>query len=313
MEIGKTVGKAALDLAQNEAVLNKTSNLMGMLFPYAGLRKKALEMYISDVEKSDMSSESKLIAVLNAKDTIKKLKNQKKIAEIAMDNAKEGTDFTAQSGVNEEWLNRFMESAGFVSSDDIQDIWGKLLSKEFESPGSTPMNMVRILSEMTPFYAQAFRKICSMQGVIVGLNSNGKIVSARQDVIVPFNGNEERFAEMGLTFNVFSELETLGLLKFESVGGFLWKGITAETILFYVDDTTEVITKHRNDEIPSGNIMLTAAGKCLKAITPLEEIEDYEYMVKQLMLKEGIQFMEEPDFQIQKAGSELEVMKKVQV
>ena len=73
MEIGKTVGKAALDLAQNEAVLNKTSNLMGMLFPYAGLRKKALEMYISDVEKSDMSSESKLIAVLNAKDTIKKL------------------------------------------------------------------------------------------------------------------------------------------------------------------------------------------------------------------------------------------------
>lgn len=46
-------------------------------FPYAGIEKRALDMYIADVEKSNMSSESKLIAILSAKKTIKKLKNQK--------------------------------------------------------------------------------------------------------------------------------------------------------------------------------------------------------------------------------------------
>lgn len=40
-----------------------------------GLKKKALDMYLSDIENSDLPSESKLVAVLNAKQTIKKLRN----------------------------------------------------------------------------------------------------------------------------------------------------------------------------------------------------------------------------------------------
>lgn len=41
MGIGKNAAEAALDLAKNETVLNKTSDLLGMLFPYAGLTKKS--------------------------------------------------------------------------------------------------------------------------------------------------------------------------------------------------------------------------------------------------------------------------------
>lgn len=36
------VGETALDLAKNEAVLDKTSNIMNMLFPYAGINKKSV-------------------------------------------------------------------------------------------------------------------------------------------------------------------------------------------------------------------------------------------------------------------------------
>ena len=74
MGIEKTVGKAALELAQNENIMNKTTNLLGMLFPFVGLKKKALDMYLSDIENSDLPSESKLVAVLNAKQTIKKFR-----------------------------------------------------------------------------------------------------------------------------------------------------------------------------------------------------------------------------------------------
>lgn len=35
-------GKAALELVQNENVLNKTVGALGMLFPYAGITKKLL-------------------------------------------------------------------------------------------------------------------------------------------------------------------------------------------------------------------------------------------------------------------------------
>ena len=46
MGILEKAGETALDLAKNEAVLDKTSNIMSMLFPYAGLTQKALDMYI---------------------------------------------------------------------------------------------------------------------------------------------------------------------------------------------------------------------------------------------------------------------------
>lgn len=73
MGVGELMAGTAVDLVKSENVQNKAASLLGMLFPYAGLEKKALEMYVSDVEKSNMTSESKLVAVLNAKQTIKKL------------------------------------------------------------------------------------------------------------------------------------------------------------------------------------------------------------------------------------------------
>lgn len=35
-----------------------------------------------------------------------------------------------------------MDSAGFLSLEEIQWIWGKILANEFEKPGSTPPNMI---------------------------------------------------------------------------------------------------------------------------------------------------------------------------
>lgn len=78
MNIGEKLGETALELAKNENVQNKTAELMGMLFPYAGLTKKAVEMYISEIEKANISPEAKMIAILNAKKNLKKMRNQKK-------------------------------------------------------------------------------------------------------------------------------------------------------------------------------------------------------------------------------------------
>lgn len=150
IKTGTAVAKTAVDLVKSKNVLNKSVGLMGMLFPFAGMKQKAVEMYIEDIEKSDLPAETKVFMVLNTKKTFKKIKNQKAIAEIAIDNAKQGTDFSENSGVSEEWLDRFMDSAGFVSLEEIQWIWGKILANEFEKPGSTPPNMIRILSEITP-------------------------------------------------------------------------------------------------------------------------------------------------------------------
>lgn len=299
MGIIKKTGETTLDLMKNEAILDKTSNIISMLFPYVGLTKRALDMYISEVENSNMSRESKVIAVLNAKNTLKKLKNQKKIAEIAINTAETGTDFTEKSGVNQEWLERFMDSAGFVSDEVVQIMWGEILGQEFEKPGSTPLNMIRILSEITPKYAQVFRKICGMQVITVELNENGVIKSESRDIVVPYCSYEEKFCEWGLTLSILSELETLGLIKIDMLRGYALGMIPEKTVLLYVDGETLEIEEHKKDDkIPVGNVLLTEAGKCLKNITQIERVTGYSEMIKQYMYKEGIKLKQHQEYRV---------------
>ncbi len=307
---GTAVAKTAVDLVKNENVLNKSVGVMGMLFPFAGLKQKAVEMYVEDIEKSDLPAETKVYMVLNTKKTFKKIKNQKAIAEIAMENAKQGTDFSEDSGVSEEWLERFMDSAGFVSSEEIQWIWGKILANEFEKPGSTPPNMIRILSEITPGLASAFRYICSMCIWILPLSDNGDIEGGFQKLVVPYNKNDEKFRECGVSFNVLNELETLGVIRFESLAGYISKGITNDKVLICVGDKLDVIEGYQKGELPIGNVMLTSVGEALKSITDAVEISDYYEMVKKYMSDKGVKFADEHDYYAEIKGDELAIHKK---
>lgn len=105
-----------------------------------------------------------------------------------------------------------MESASHVSNEDIKLIWGKILAKEYEEPGSTPFNMTRILSEITPRYAEVFKNICSMRRLTVVVDDVGKEIVSRYDVVVPFEKNSDYFERIGIDFNNLCELETLGLI-----------------------------------------------------------------------------------------------------
>lgn len=281
MGLGKVAGETALELVKSENIQNKTAGLMGMT-------KKAVDMYIDEIEKSDMSPETKVFSVINAKKRIKEIKNQKAIAGIAIENAKEGTDFTDKSGVNEDWLERFMDSAKFVSTENVQLIWGKILANEFETPGTTPPNMIRILSEIIPDLATAFRKICSMIIWIFPLTDQEEIERGFQKVFVPYNENEEALRTLGISFDILNELETLGVIKIETVGNYITKGIDNKNVLICIGDKLEVICEHKSGNIPIGNVVLTSVGKALQKITESEDIPDYYNMIKKYLLSKNI-------------------------
>lgn len=273
------MGETAFDLVKNENVQNKAADLLGMLFPYVAIKKKAVDLYIEEIEKSDLSTDAKMISLLNAKKTLKKLKNQKNIAEIATKNAKEGTDFSEKSGVNEEWFNRFMESASFVSSEQMQLVWGKILANEFEKPGCTPPNMTRILSEFTQIYAEAFRALCSMRVLLVSINEDEKIVSANWRNVIIFDQNEEYIRKMGLSFKLLNELETLGVIKFDTVVGYVATNMEEEKILVYINGNTIETSSHQSDNFPIGNVLFTSAGEALNRITEPYRLEGFEEAV----------------------------------
>lgn len=306
----KKLGETALDLAKSENVQNKTVDLLGMLFPYAGIKKKAVELYIDEIEKSDLSTDTKMILLLNARKTLKKLKNQKNIAEMAKENAKEGTDFSEKSGVNEEWLDRFMESASFVSSEEMQLVWGKILANEFEKPGDTPRNMIRILSEFTQTYAKAFRTLCSMQLLLIPISEDEKIVGANWRKVIIYEQNEEYMRKMGLSFEVLNELETLGVIKFDSVAGYVATNIIEKKVLVYINGNIIETSSHRGDNFPIGNVLFTSAGVALSKITEPYKLEEYEDKVKKYLKSHNVSVEEESSYDVIVLGDTVHVDKK---
>lgn len=289
--------KTLVDIAKNENALDKATGLMRMLFPYVGVKQKAVDMYIKDIEQSNLPTETKTYMLLNIKKEFKKIKNQKAIAEIAIENMKEETILSPDNHISEEWFDRFMDSAGFVSSEEIQLIWGKILANEFERPGSTPPNLTRILSEITTELAKAFICICSMSIRIMPLY-NDNIEELHNTIMVPYKTSEKNLLDLGLTFRILNELETLGVIKFNSVSGYIMKGIDSERVLICVGDKLDVVEKYNKCEFPIGNVILTAVGESLFSIIERIEINGYYEMVKNYMKNNGVEFANEHNYEI---------------
>ena len=306
------IGKAAVDLAKDEKVRKEASGLLGKLFPYFGLEKKALDTYVEEIKKSDLSPNIKARLILTAESDFKKWKNQESIAEIAFKNAKEGTDFSEKSGVDEEWFERYMDAAKFVSSEEMQLIWGKILAGEFEKPGSTPPNMIRILSEITPDLAQAFQKICSMRVSIFSIKENGKVdkEAFKEIVIVPFSRKGNKFEKIDLSFDVLCELDSLGVIRFDALNGYCQDDITDFRLLMYAENKYEIISYYKERNFPSGKVLLTDAGEALRKIIEPIEIEGYHEMVKDYMIDYCVQFANINDYIMKKIDGEMTVTKK---
>lgn len=310
MDLGEKIGETALGLVNNENVQNKAVDLLGLLFPYMGIRKKAVDLYIKEIENSDLSTESKMILLLNARKELKKLKNQENIAEIANANAREGTDFSEKSGVSEEWFDRFMDSASFVSSQEMQLIWGKILANEFETPGCNPPNMIRILSEFTPACAKAFSILCSMRILIVSIDKDGEIESKDWQNVIAFNENKDYMRNVGLSFEVMNELETLGVIKFNTLGGYALAGMENKNILVYVNGNVIEISLDSKGNLPIGNVIFTSAGEALSSITEPCTVEGYEETVQKLLKSNNVSVMDQSSYNVFIEEDEIKVDKK---
>ena len=113
-----------------------------------------------------------------------------------------------------------------------------------------------------------------------------------------------------MSFNVLNELETLGVIRFESLTGYISKGIINDKIFICIGDKLDVIKEYEKGEFPIGNVMLTSVGEALKSITDSFEIYDYYVMIKQYLVDKGVKFAEEHDYYAEINGDELTIHRR---
>jgi hypothetical protein len=160
--------------------------------PAKDLRKTALEGR-SPVEVST----SALIS-----DALRREVNVAKAITYAESELKDDAQKPPKRNIDSDWLYRWRDYAGTVSSEELQSIWGRLLAGELKSPGSYSYRTLDFVRNLTTDEAK-------------------KIEQVSRFVITNFISREQKplLQEDGISFDDLIELQNLGVISgVEAVG-----------------------------------------------------------------------------------------------
>ncbi len=198
------------------------------------------------------------------------------------------------------WLRQFLSGMQGISDTSIQEVCGRILAQEFTSPGVTPQRMEQILSGMAFEDMQKFQRMSSMNiGIITNYNDDSfGGPNAEKCIMVPFVDSDEYSEKIGIYLEDILELQALGLLTYSSNGCYI-SGVPCKHPLIYANGKTFYILWHHEDEIPTGNITLTKAGRCLSNVINESEItNEYDKLVRECMEHFGVEFAEQKMYSV---------------
>ena len=137
-------------------------NAVGWIGAPKGAKKdfnEGLAIYKESIEKNDtLSGLEKGAKISNARMELKQYINQGKI----ISNAFKNLQNEAKMNVEDDWLLVFFEYAKNISDDEIQQVWGRILSEQFNGDSSVSRRLLHTLSLLDKNTALDFGKLSSI-------------------------------------------------------------------------------------------------------------------------------------------------------
>lgn len=163
-----------------------------------------------------------------------------------------------------DWVSAFFDRARLVSDDRMQQLWSRVLAGEANAPGSFSKRLVTFLADLETSEALRFASLCSF-------------TSADFDALaLIYNYKEKIFKSRGLSFMCLSNLESIGLIRFEP-NGFLSKDAPAECRITFPGYKFIVQVGHaEKNQFDAGQVAFTDLGKQLARLCEPECAEGYD-------------------------------------
>jgi hypothetical protein len=127
---------------------------------------------------------------------------------------------------------------------------------------------------------------------------------------IPYDQNEEYMRKLGLSFEIMNELETLGVIKFNSVTGYVATNMKEKNVLIYNNGNVLETNGHQDDSFPIGNVIFTSAGEALSKITDTYVLENYDVALKKYMELNDVTFSGENKYSVFLEGDTVRVIRK---
>lgn len=164
-----------------------------------------------------------------------------------------------------KWLEKFMDKARLVSSEEFQMIWGKILAGECNAPGSIPISLLYTLEKMDKEDAETFTSLCRIT-VHLGDECAPVVIGSKFD---------EYTSLLGITLDKLISLNSLGLIEMNLgifSGGYSLTTSEIPAKVTYFDKQYELL---KEKEIRVGNMLYTKSGQALCESIDVNELEGY--------------------------------------
>ena len=115
--------------------------------------------------------------------------------------------------------------------------------------------------------------------------------------------------KMGLSFELLNELETLGIIKFDTVAGYVTTNMKEKKVLVYINGNIIETSSHNGDNFSIGNVLFTSAGEALSKITEPHKLEGYEEAVKKYLESNDVSVEEESLYNVIVFGDRIQITK----
>jgi len=176
---------------------------------------------------------------------------------------------SSPENVEDDWITNFFEKSRIISDEEMQQLWSRVLAGEANKPGTFSKRTVNMLADLDKRDAELFTHLCGFAWVI------GNIVP------FVFNVQAELYSRSGINFDSLGHLETLGLVQFNNLVGFVRLGLPKKATLFYYGRPVELtFPNDAENRLSLGKVLLTHAGHELAPIcgsTPVDGFFEYAY------------------------------------
>lgn len=258
--------ESLVNLDGAEKVLNNLIDKLAAGVSWVATRKTpnkiAVETYINEIKEKDLDPLTKAALISNTRKIIREYNNQNKIVNIAIQSLK---DTAKPEAIENDWLSRFMDKARLVSSEEFQLIWGKILARECNEPGSIPMALLYTLEKMDREDAESFT---ALRRITVQLD--GEFAP----VIIGDRINEYE-KMIGITFDKLVSLSSLGLIQMSfalSTSAYALTIKNTPSKIKYYDKDYDIGEKK---QIDVGNVIFTKSGQALCKVIDAEIVNGF--------------------------------------
>ena len=161
------------------------------------------------------------------------------------------TEVSKPEELDDDWARFFFDKARIISDEEMQEIWGRILAEEINSPNTVGKSLLHTLSIISKQEAVDFRNLCRYC-----LYSNAKLSSAE---IIYFHEHMEYFNKQKISPVSLQRLSNKGLITYDINSIFGWN-IKENTFFYHAKKILVKASAKAPNRINFGNITLPSDG-----------------------------------------------------